>query len=139
MLEIAKNQSYYNDTIMNKVFAKSYIEKMSALLEKVPKPIEDKRHNLYVYFNNNRARSNETRYEHILSLRHKLLPSDIKRIQRYLGKSLFKKDKERKGTCNYYIKRNSYSNEYIKVSVQIEEKEPTIAIVKTIYITNTIK
>ena len=117
----------------------SYEEKMSSVLKKLPNPIEDKRHHISIYFIDNRARSNETRFEHIIDISHELHPSDLKRIPKSIKKALFKKDKERTETYNLYIKRTNYSDEYIKISLKIEPTKPQIAIVKTIFITKNIK
>lgn len=117
----------------------SYEEKMINALKSLPNPIDDKRHNILIHFVDDRARSNESRFEHIISGRHELLPSDIKRIQRYIRKSLFMKDKEKKDTFNYYIERNSYGIEYIKVSVKLTKDKPQDAYVRTIFITKVIK
>lgn len=117
----------------------SYEEKMMSALNCVPFPLEDKRHNLFIYFINDRARSNETRFEHIIDISHELVPKDIMRIPKYIKKAKMKKDKERTKTFNLYIPRNNYSGEYIKISVQIEPSKPNKAIVKTIFITDEIK
>ena len=61
----------------------SYEEKLINALRKLPSPLEDKRHNLKIYFDDDRARSNESRFEHIVNQRHGLRPSDIERISRY--------------------------------------------------------
>ena len=117
----------------------SYEEKMNSVLKDLPNPIEDKRHNIYIYFVDDKARSNETRFEHIIDTSHELLPSDLKRIPKCIKKALFKKDKERTDTFNLYIKRNNYGDEYIKLSLKIEPNKPKVAIVKTIFITKTVK
>ena len=117
----------------------SYEEKLINALRKLPSPLEDKRHNLKIYFDDDRARSNESRFEHIVNQRHGLRPCDIERISRYIKSCVFKKDLERVGTFNIYIKRNSVSKEYIKISVKIEPDEPDVALVKTIFITSVIK
>ena len=85
----------------------SYEEKLINSLKKLPNPLEDKRHNLKIYFNDDRARSNQSRFEHIIDDRHGLLASDIERIPRYIKQSKLKKDSERKNTFNLFIKRNS--------------------------------
>ena len=61
----------------------SYEEKLINALRKLPSPLIDKRHNIKIYFDDNRARSNESRFEHIVNQRHGLLASDIERINRY--------------------------------------------------------
>ena len=117
----------------------SYEEKLINALRKLPSPLEDKRHNLKIYFDDNRARSNESRFGHIINQRHGLLASDIERIYRYINVSKLKKDQERKETFNLFVKRNSFNNEYIKISLKIEDNDPTKAVVKTIFITKVYK
>jgi len=117
----------------------SYEEKLVNALRNLPCPLVDKRHNLKIYFDDNRARSNESRFEHIVNQRHGLRPSDIERIHRYINMSKLKKDRERKETFNLFIKRNSIDNEYIKLSLKIEDNNPTQATVKTIFITKVYK
>ena len=117
----------------------SYEEKMIAALNGLPNPIEDKRHNIFIYFIDDRARSNEGRFDHIIDKRHELLPTDIKRIPKKIKQFILKKDKERKETFNIYLPRNSYSDEYIKMSLKIEDGEPHKAYVRTIYITKIVK
>ena len=117
----------------------SYEEKMVKALRSIPNPIEDKRHGIFIYFIDERARSNESRFEHIIEKRHELLPSDIKRIPKCIKKAIFRIDQERKETYNIYIRRNNYSDEYIKVSLKIEPEKPDIAVVKTIFITKYVK
>lgn len=117
----------------------SYEEKMINALIKLPNPLEDKKHRINIYFVDNRARSNESRFEHISLLRHDLLPSDIRRIAEQINKSILKKDSERKDTYNLYITRNNYGKEYIKISLELNFKESNNAIVKTIFITKNMK
>ena len=113
--------------------------KLLSAINNLPNPIEDKRHNIFIYFIDDRARSNETRFEHIIDSRHELFQSDIKRIPRLIKTAIFKKDKERKDTFNLYLKRNSFNNEFIKISVRIVPSEPHKAIVRTIFIAKTVK
>lgn len=117
----------------------SYEQKLINALNKLPNPLEDKRHNLMIYFDDNRARSNQSRYEHIVSVKHGLMPRDIQRIPRYIKTCLFKRETGRKDTFNIYIRRNSYTDEYIKISIEIKPNEPNKAIVKTIFITENVK
>ena len=124
---------------MSKTKGLSYEEKLINALRKLPAPLEDKRHNLKIFFDDNRARSNESRFEHITKRRHELHPNDIQRIIKNIKKCILKKDLERTDTYNIYIKRNNYNNEYIKISVQIKPNEPNIAVVKTVFITKVLK
>ena len=124
---------------MSKKKKLSYEEKMLEALKSLPNPIEDKRHNIDIYFNDDRARSNESRFEHVIEKRHELLPSDIKRIPNNIKKAIFKIDKERKDSYNYYIRRNRNSDAFIKISVRINPETPKTAIVKTIFVTKNLK
>ena len=124
---------------MSKRKGPSYEQKLINALNKLPSPIIDKRHNLEIHINDNRARSNQSRFEHIVSFRHGLRPRDILRIPRYIKTCLFKKEDGRKDTFNIYIKRNSRTDEYIKISLEIKPENPNVATVKTIFITENIK
>ena len=117
----------------------TYEQELIVALEKLPNPLLDKRHNLKIYFADNRARSNQSRFEHIANQRHGLRPSDLERIVRRIKRCIFKKDLERQGTYNIYIRRTSFTDEYIKLCVKIDSNEPEIAIVKTIFITRVVK
>ena len=117
----------------------SYEEKLINALKKLPNPLVDKRHGINIYFVDDRARSNQGRFNHIVDQRHGLRPSDIERIARYIGVSKLKKDQERKNTFNLYIKRNCADNEYIKISLRVSRSNPTDVFVKTIFITKVYK
>ena len=117
----------------------TYEKTMIEALMSLPNPIVDKKHGLKIYFENDRARSNQKRFDHIIDLRHKLKPNDIARIPRQINRSNLKIDKERKGTFNIYIKRNSYSGEYIKVSIEYKNGKSNEMSVKTIFITQIVK
>jgi len=114
-------------------------ERLVKALRELPNPLEDKKHRILIIFDDNRARSNQSRFDHITLERHRLEPNDIKRIPRKIKESEMEKDKERKDTYNLYIKRNNYSNEFIKISLKMDFKESNKAIVKTIFITNNYK
>ena len=113
----------------------SYEQKMINALNKLPNSLHDYRHNIDIYFVNNRARSNQSRFEHIIAYNHGLMPSDIERVARYINTSKLKKDPNRKSTYNLFVKRNSYNNEFIKISINFENKSVRCATVKTIFIT----
>ena len=116
----------------------SHDQRIINALEKIQSPIFDKRHNLYIYFINDRVRSNETRFEHISKASHELQVHDLERIPRQLNsiKTKFKPDKEHKYTVNYYIRRYGYTDLiYIKMSVLIDEYNSKRGKVKTIFIT----
>lgn len=124
---------------MTKIKGLSYEQKLIKALKKLPNPLVDKRHNISIYFDDNRARSNQSRFEHIICSRHGLKPNDINRIPKYIKKCIFKKEIGRNDTFNIYIKRNSFNDEYIKISIEIKPEDPTKATVKTIFITENIK
>lgn len=117
----------------------TYEKTMIEALMSLPNPIIDKKHGLKIYFENDRARSNQKRFDHIIDLRHKLKPNDIARIPRQINKSKLKKDKDRKTTFNLYIKRNRYSGEYIKISAEYKGNKMNELDVKTIFITKIYK
>ena len=117
----------------------TYEEKIIKSLEELPNPIMDKKHGLEIFFINNRARSNESRFEHISVDRHELKPRDIKRIVVAIKTSILRKDKQRKNTYNLYIKRTNYNDEYIKISLYANFQKNNEAIVKTIFITKNFK
>ena len=113
----------------------TYEEKIIKALKSLPNPLIDNKHRIIIVLDNNRERSNESRFEHIAVSRHELLPSDIKQIPKRTETSILKKDKERTNTYNIYIARNGHVGEYIKISIEIDFKKSNIGFVKTIYIT----
>lgn len=117
----------------------TYEQKLIAALKKLPNPLIDVKHNIKIYFKDNRARSNQSRFDHIVDPRHGLRPSDIERIPRYLKTGIFRRDLERKRTYNIYLRRNNTREEYIKIVVEMKRHELNIAIVKTIYISKVVK
>lgn len=124
---------------MAKKHGLTYEEKMINALNKLPNPIEDKRHGIRIIFQDDRARSNQSRYDHIIDTRHELMPNDIKRIPTGIKTSELRKDKERNNTYNLYIKRNSQKGDYIKISLNIDFNKSNEATVKTIFITKNVK
>ena len=103
-------------------------------LKRLPNPIEDKIHEKIIFFDENRARSNESRFEHIAAKRHNLTVKDIEYIPVGIQTSRLKKDKTKKDTYNYYIQKKGSNNLYIKISVRIDAKNSRIAKVKTIFV-----
>ena len=124
---------------MPKKKKQTYEERMIEALNALPNPLKDAKHRISIVLENDRARSNETRLEHIMDFRHDLTPSDIKRIQRKINDSVLKKDQERTDTYNIYIERNNYRLEYIKISIELNFKKSNVGKIKTIYIDKTIK
>ena len=117
----------------------TYEEKMIIALNAFPSPLKDKKHGIVIVFENDRARSNENRLEHIIDPRHELQPKDIKRIPKKIEESILKKDKDRENTFSLYIPRNNYGFEYIKISLRIDFKKSNQATIKTIFITRNLK
>ena len=112
----------------------SYETKMTNALKNLPNPLEDLRHNLLLYFIDNRARSNETRYEHIIKSSHGLLPKDIKYIPEGIRKAKLRKDKLRKWTYEYIFERKGNKKEFIRICIRLDKNDMYIATVKTIFV-----
>lgn len=108
-------------------------------IEKWPKPMFDKRHGYCIYIEG-RARSNQTRIEHVIEYSHDLKVRDLdlvpEGIKQYFD---YKKDPTYKNTYNYYIKRGGQDKGFIKVSIRIRDNDPQRAWIKTIFITYKIK
>lgn len=108
-------------------------------IEKWPTPLFDKKHNYYIYLEG-RARSNQTRVEHIIEYGHDLKARDLKLIPEGIKNYFdYKKDPVYKNTYNYYIKRGGNDKGLIKVSIRISDKDQKRAWIKTIFITYKIK
>ena len=103
-------------------------------------PVYDKKHNLSIYLDDNRARSNQSRYEHIVRDDHELVIDDLKTLFKELDTTArFKKDKVRKDTYNCYVRRSKQSNQFIKMCIAIDRNDKHKGKVKTIFITRNIK
>ncbi len=109
-------------------------EKIEKALSELPFPIIDNKHRIKIYCLNDKARSNQTRFEHIGVEFHELNVRDIERIPKQINNSDLKMDKSKKDTFNLYIKRNSYNNEYIKVGLELNFQISNEAKVRTIFI-----
>ena len=114
-------------------------EKLEKALKSLPFPIHDKKHRLKIYCENDQARSNQTRFEHILQERHNLTITDIECIARKVNTSILLKDEKRKNTYNLFIKRNKNVGGYIQISLEIDFKSSNNAKVKTIYVKKFVK
>ena len=113
--------------------------KLIAEIEKIPLPLVDEKHNLKIFIEG-RARSNQTRIEHIVECGHDLKERDIKLIQSGIKQYYkYKKDPYKKGTYNYYLYRKGKDKGFIKISIQIDKNDKTKAYVKTIFVTYNIK
>ena len=87
-----------------------------------------------------RARSNQTRVEHIIEYSHDLKARDLKLIPKGIKNYFdYRKDPTYKNTYNYYIKRGGLDKGLIKVSIRISDNDPSHAWIKTIFIAYRIK
>ena len=111
-----------------------------AAIKKWPKPIYDKRHGYYIYLEDGRARSNQSRLEHIIQRRHDLKVRDLESVPANINSYYeYRKDPVYKDTFNYYMYRKGKDKGFIKVSIQIDGKDRTRAWIKTIYIAQRVK
>ena len=108
-------------------------------IEKWPNPMYDKKHNYYIYVEG-RARSNQTREEHIVEYGHDLKARDLALVPDGINNYIkYRKDPVYKNTYNYYIKRGGQDKGFIKVSIRISDNDNKHAWVKTVFITYRIK
>ena len=108
-------------------------------IEKWPNPIYDKKHGYDIYVEG-RARSNQTRIEHIVEYGHDLKVRDIELVPNGIKNYFkYKKDPNYKNTYNYYIKRGGEDKGLIKVSIRISDTNPQYAWIKTVFVTYKIK
>ena len=109
-------------------------------LKEISFPIYDKKHNLYVYAVDDRARSNESRFEHIAKNHHELKVRDIEDLPIGIQSAFrFRKSNNKKGTYYYFYQRRGESKGFIQVSIQIMKNNPRKAYIKTIYVVYRIK
>ena len=108
-------------------------------IENWPNPMHDKKHGYSIYMEG-RARSNQTRVEHIVQYGHDLKARDLELVPNGITNYFkYKKDPVYKNTYNYYIKRGGLDKGFIKVSIRINDSDSTRAWIKTIFITYKIK
>ena len=89
---------------------------------------------------NNKSRSNETRFEHIAKVYHELKVSDIESIKEGIANYItFYKSVDLKDTYYYIIKRKGKWKGMIQVAIKLYENELHKAYVKTIFITYRVK
>ncbi len=113
--------------------------KLIEAISKWSNPMFDKKHNLYIYVEG-RARSNQTRVEHIVEYGHDLKVRDLESVPEGIKNYFaYKKDPVYPNTYNYYIDRKGQDKGFIKVSIRISDDDPTYAWVKTIFIAYHIK
>lgn len=114
-------------------------QKLIDAINKIPFPIHDKKHNLYIVIKG-MARSNQTRIEHVVEYSHDLKVRDIETITKGINNYfLYKMDPVYKDTYNYYIHRKGKDKGLIKISIQINKNNRKEAWIKTIYITYNVK
>ena len=117
-----------------------YDQNIIEALRKLPNPIKDKKHNIMIYIRNDRARSNETRFEHIAKKNHELKVRDIKSIPEGIKDYVkFVKSSEIENTCYYFIKRKGEDRGFIQVAILLDETNPKRARIKTVFIAHRLK
>ena len=108
-------------------------------IKKWPNPMYDKKHGYYLYVEG-RARSNQTRIDHITEYGHDLKARDLELVPKGITSYFqYKKDPVYKDTYNYYLIRKGKDKGFIKISIQIDPNDSVRAWIKTIYITYHIK
>lgn len=109
-------------------------------LKKISSPVYDKKHHLYVFFNDDLVKKGETRFEHIAKEYHELKVRDIECVEKGINNYLsFKKSKEINDSYNYYVKRKGKDRGFIQISILVDIEDKTKAYVKTIFIAYRIK
>ena len=104
---------------------KIYDLKLIEALKKLPSQIEDKRHGFIIEIKDDRARSNETRFEHIAKKNHELKVRDIEAIPEGIIRYIkYVKSEEMENTFCYYIKRKGEDRGFIQVVILIDEDNP---------------
>ena len=110
-----------------------------AAIRKWPIPLHDLKHGFDIYVEG-RARSNQTREEHIIEYGHGLKARDLNLVPKGISSYFdYKKDPVYKNTFNYYIKRKGEDRGFIKISIRIDDYNPKRAWIKTIFIAYKIK
>lgn len=113
--------------------------RLLAEIQKWKLPFFDKKHNHYIFIDG-KARSNQTRIEHIIQYGHNLKARDLSLVPRGIETYFdYKKDPVYKNTFNYYIKRGGTDKGFIKVSIRKSDIDNTKAWIKTIFITYKLK
>ena len=108
-------------------------------IAKWPKPIHDKKHGYFIYIEG-RARSNQTRVDHIIEYGHDLKVRDLDLVPAGINQYfIYKKDPLYKNTFNYYVKRRGRDKGFIKISIRVDDYDNKKAWIKTIFITYRIK
>lgn len=117
-----------------------YDQNLIKALKQLPSIIEDKRHGFVIEIKDDRARSNETRFEHIAKKSHELKVRDIKAIPEGIRNYVkFTKSNEIENTYYYFINRKGEDRGFIEVAILIDEDNPKKARIKTIFIAHRFK
>lgn len=121
---------------------KPHVYNPTHLLEAIKKwimPMHDKKHGYDIHIEE-KARSNQTREQHIVRCGHDLKVRDLELVPQGINNYFeYRKDPVYKNTFNYYILRAGMDKGFIKVSIRISDIDNTYAWIKTIYITYKIK
>lgn len=125
---------------MAKKANEKYDIKLIETLKKLPPLIEDKRHGFIIQIRDDKARSNETRFQHIAKKMHELKVRDIESIPEGIKNYVrFVKSKQIKDTYYYYIKRKGGDKGFIQVAILVDIHDKKLAYLKTVFIAYRIK
>ena len=117
-----------------------YNLKIIEALEKLPPTIEDKRHGFIISVENDKSRSNETRFQHIAKRGHELKVRDIESIPEGIKDYVkFTKSKELKDTYYYFIQRKGNDRGFVQVAILVDFKTKKKAYLKTVFIAYRLK
>ena len=120
---------------MKKKSSEKYDSKIIEARQKLPKQIEDKRHGFVIEVEDDRARSNETRFQHIAKKEHQLKTRDIEAIPDGIKDYVkFSKSFSLKDTYYYYIKRKGKDKGFIQLAIKLIEGETKKYYIKTIFV-----
>ena len=112
--------------------------KIIEALNKINIPIQDSVRGLSIYFKDS-SRSNENGIEHIAKGYHDLTVKDIERLVQTIKEPYYhSKDKRYSRTYCYYGRRKA-DNNYIKIVVKIEKRNPKIGFIASMFITKKVK
>lgn len=125
---------------MAKKANEKYDIKLIEALKKLPPLIEDKRHGFIIQIRDDKARSNETRFQHIAKKMHELKVRDIESIPEGIKNYVkFTVSKELKDTYYYFISRKGKDKGFIQLAIKLKEGEKKVYYVKTIFISYRLK
>lgn len=125
---------------MAKKANEKYDIKLIEALKKLPPLIEDKRHGFIIQIRDDKARSNETRFQHIAKKMHELKVRDIESIPEGIKNYVkFTVSKELKDTYYYFINRKGKDKGFIQLAIKLKEGEKKVYYVKTIFISYRLK